>query len=286
MKKLKRKIIFPLFVSLGLSAYFLFIIILTERYNEMWFAAIPLAIFPLCILINVIQEKYADKKAEKRAAEKASIPESSIRQQVLENYGGNVFREITAETMADDLKEICRKKYAPRWLIVTAAVLLFLLLSIWIFYAERDFSSVCLMVFLIILTCGCFAMFVYAFSGLSVKVFTKQAGNNLNCIERSYMGGKTICATVHTLNIGIDYCVCTDLFGIGFFRNSDIQKVVLIEKRTKEYDRSGFYAGEKNELYISFIIKDEKRPYDIHGTQLQIEYICDELMRCGIKIIK
>ena len=88
-------------------------------------------------------------------------------------------------------------------------------------------------------------MFVYAFSGLSVKVFTKQAGNNLNCIERSYMGGKTICATVHTLNIGIDYCVCTDLFGIGFFRNSDIQKAVLIEKRTKEYDRSGFYAGEK-----------------------------------------
>lgn len=286
MKKRKRKIIFPLFVSLGLSAYFLFFIILTERYNEIWFAAIPLAIFPLCVLINVIQEKYADKKAEKRAAKKASVPESSIRQKVLENYGGKVFREITAETMAEDLKEICRKKYAPKWLILTAAALLFLLLSIWIFKEEGDFSAVCLMTFLIFLTCGCFAMFVYTFSGLAIKAFIKQAGKDLSRIERSYMGGKTICARRHTLNIGIDYCVCTDSFGIDFFRNSDIQKTVLTEKRTKEYDNSGFYAGEKNELYVSFIIKDEKRPYDIHGTQLQLEYICDELMRCGIKIIK
>ncbi len=286
MNNRKRNIIFPLFLSLSISALFLLIIILTDRYDEIWFAAIPLSIFPICIMINILQEKSADKKYEKKTALKASISESVVRQQILENYEVNIFREITADTMADDLKEICRKKYSPKWLTMSILPLLFLPVVVLMFMIEKSILSVVVLVFLIILFCGCAFMSVYSFSGLFIKGFSRKSGKNFNMIERSYMGGRVFHTKSNTINIGIDYCVYTDLFGIGFFRNNDVLKAVFTEKRTKKYDRFGFYAGENNEMYVSFFIKGQKQTCDIHGSQLQLEYICDELLRCGIKVIK
>lgn len=57
-------------------------------------------------------------------------------------------------------------------------------------------------------------------------------------------------------------------------------------KTPEKSDRSGFFGGEKNELYVHIKMNKNKAPYDIYGNELQHEYICDELMRRGVKIIK
>ncbi|MBE6862924.1 MAG: hypothetical protein E7497_08555 [Ruminococcus sp.] len=286
MKNRKRGTIFLLSLSLSISALLLLIILITDRYDEIWFAVIPFSLFPICMLINVLQEIFAEKKADRKATEKASISQSAVRQLLLENYEENIFSEINTTTMADNLKSICRKKYATKWLIMSLLPLLFLPLAIFGFRIEKSILSVIILVFLIISAFCCMAMSIYNFSGLNINVFIKKAGENLNMIERSYMGGKIVQTKAQTFNIGIDYCVYTDLFDIDFFKNSDVTEAVLTESRTKKYDRFGFYAGEKNEMYVSISIKGNKSTFKIQGSQLQLEYICDELLRCGIKINK
>ncbi|MCR5599589.1 MAG: hypothetical protein K6G33_02450 [Ruminococcus sp.] len=286
MKKRKKKIGLLILLFSSISALLFFIAVLMERYNELWFTFTPLLMIPFFLLINIAEEKLADKKSESKALKRASEPESVIRQQILENYEKNAFREITGENMKSDLKTISRWKFAPRWLFMSFSVLIFIPLALWIYKDDHDFISEILLIFTSGIAIFCFVMAIIHFSGFYVKLFIKRADEKLPMIERSYMGGNMICTKECDFNIGIDYCVYINMSETGYFSISDIYNAVLTRKRTKKYDRYSSYGSEKNELYMCISLKNQKHTYDIHGNELQLEYICDELVRRGVKIIK
>lgn len=95
-----------------------------------------------------------------------------------------------------------------------------------------------------------------------------------------------VCGRLCGLNVGFEYCVYYDLFSVDCFNVRNVEYAKTIRKIKKEKSTSGFYHKVKVDLSLKIYVKGEKYPYTISLNELQLEYLCDELIRRGVIIIK
>ena len=216
-------------------------------------------------------------------------PESEIRQQMLENYGEKIFRSIEAETMADDLKRIYRRKICPFCFllgIICLPLLAFLLYVIIGTDAKAGFSGIIAIGLVGALGIIGLWLGIYHLFGLSVSSFIKKEHERIDKIERSYMSGNMVCGSLGGINIGTDYCVHYDAVSVGCFRTDEIESAEATDRIVSNHHRSCFDSKKSREISIEIKLKNSNSTYKVNMNELQLEYICDELTRYGVKIDK
>lgn len=290
MKNRKRDIIYLFICTIPVSAILVYIFIVMEIYRALPCALIPQAFMAFCILIMRAQEKHIDKQNKKLK----NVPEAEMRQQALENFERCSFRSISADNMADDLKGILRRRHAPLVLALAAVFLAVTFFIIWLFITS-SVSSVYhnfgilpfgLVIMSAFITLACIIIGADLLIGYPVTSFIEKEKDRLSMIERSYMGGRMICGWLSGINVGIDYCVYYDLNTVKCFRTDDIWHIKVNRQITKKRDRSGFDVRDKKDISAELSVRGCKDTFKVGMTELQLEYICDEFMRRGVKIVK
>lgn len=196
--------------------------------------------------------------------------------------------------MSKDLKLIYRTRIFPIVLLFGALSAAFLA---FFYYYERSSKnseyirklSVFENIFVILIALfgiACTLTAIYEFLGLPVYIFQKKHLNDTEAIERSYMEGKMICGKLGGINVGFEFCVYYDLFSVDCFSVRNIEYAEVIIKVKKKQDRAGFYHKVKRDISIKLTVRGENFPYNIDVNEEQLEYICGELMRRGVQIIK
>ena len=284
MKDKKRDIIYMFIASLAFSAVMAAAFIIFEQKSKLYLAIIPQLVLAMLIGVMYMQEKAVNKAAEKLR----NKPESEIRQQLLEN-GNDILHSIETETMADDLKRIFRRKICPLCFGI-GFVLLPLMFFLIYDFAGTSFKPGPGGIFAIglcgFLGFGSLLLGIYHIFGLSVNSFIKKEHERIDDLERSYMMGNMVCGNYSGVNIGIDYCVHYDVGGVYCFRIEDIESVKASKQITMKRDRSGFSVKEKKEIFAEIRLKNKDKPYKVDLTELQLEYVCDEFTRHGVKVVK
>lgn len=260
-----------------------------QEYRSLPWALLPQAVMALCIGIMILQEKHVLKREIRLVApQKSKHWQSELERYEHENSG---YRNIRCDSMSKDLKLIYRTRIFPVVFffgMLSAAFLAF------IYYYEKSSEYVRslsfgekIFVFLIALFgIACILTAIHEFLGLPVLLFIRKHRENADAVERSYMEGKMICGKLGGINVGFEYCVHYDLFSVDCFSVRKIEYAEVIIKVKKKQDRAGFYHKVKKDISIKLNVRDEKYPYNIDVKESQLEYICGELMRRGVMIIK
>ena len=291
MKNRKRDIIFLFICTLPVSALLIFIFVTLEEYGGLPFALVPQAFMALCIAIMFLQEKHVLKRERKlRASEHPRQWKSALEKYEYENSS---YRNIRSGSMSKDLKRIYRTRLFPICLLVGLVSLVYPVLScIWLktsegseylsapSFAEKATSVICL-----IFGALCILTALYEFLGLPVYFFRRKNRADIEAIERSYMEGKMVCGKLCGLNVGFEYCVYYDLFSVCCFSVRDIAYAETVRKIKKEQSRSGFYHKVKQDITLELRVKGEKFPYNISVNDEQLENICGELTRRGVRVM-
>ena len=290
MKNRKRDIIFLYICTIPVSALLIFMLVIMEEIHALPFALIPQLFITVCILIMSLQEKHIDKQNEKLK----NIPEQEMRQQVLENYEHKGYRRISAETMTEDLKGIFRRRHAPLVLFIGAvslavtAFIIYLFVSMSVSSVLHDFGPlpVVTLIMTAFIALACIIIGTDLLIGFPVTSFAEKEKERLSMIDRSYMGGSMICGWFSGINIGIDYCVYYDLNSVKCFRTEDIWHIKVNRRIKKKRDRSGFDVRDKKDISVELCVRGVRDTFRVSVNGLQLEYICDEFMRRGVKIVK
>lgn len=285
MNNRKRDILYMFIATVPLSAVLAAILIICEQGAKLYMALLPQLGMCGIIGIMLMQEKYIENQNEIYR----NRLDAEMRQQVLENYESDGYRNINADNMSDDLKMIFRRSIAPFFFIYgigASLLLMFLIYLVSSLSARKDIMTVFTIGGTAIVAFGCFALGIYQFTGGTVSYFLNKEKTNLDMIERSYMGGSMICGWLSGINIGIDHCVIYDSTSVSTVKNEDILHVNINKRITKKRDRSGFVVKDKKDISAQLVMRNKDNTYNINVTELQLEFLCDEFMRRGIKIIK
>ena len=285
MKDKKSDIIYMFIASLAFSALMAAAFIIFEQKSKLYLALIPQLVLTLLIGIMYLQEKAVNKKSEMFR----NKPESEIRQQLLENYGDKILHSIEAETMADDLKSIYRRKICPVCFGIGIVVLPVTFFLIYLFFgadSSPGLGATITIGFFVLFGVGGILLGIYHLFGLSVNKFIKKEHERADIVERSYMMGNMVCGNCSGVNIGIEYCVHYDLCSVECFRIDDIESVKANKLITIKRDRSGFDTKGEKDISVEIRLKNRDRHYKVDLTELQLEYVCDEFTRHGVKVIK
>lgn len=290
MKKRKRDIIFLFIATTPVSAWMIYWFIWEEDYNLLPWALLPQAVMALCIGIMILQEKHVLKR--ERELLHSDFPKKW--DYALEKYENSYHSNIRSESMTKHLKKIYRTKLFPLCFfygLLSIAVLLAFYNS-WKSSKDNKYidapslkEKICVIFFAIFGTI-CTLTAIYQFLGLPVYLFLRKHRSDAEAIERSYMEGKMIFGKISGINVGFEYCVYYDFFSVSCFNVRNIEYAEILVKIKKEQSTSGFYHKVKQYISVKIHIKDEKNTYAISLNKQQLEYLCDELMRRGVAIIK
>lgn len=261
-----------------------------EDYNLLPLSLIPQAFMAVCIVIMMLQEKLVLKR-EKKLLLSDNTKEWDY---ALEKYESNSYRNIRADSMKKDLKKIYRIRLSAVCFLFGLFAFAYPVFNYVRQKTSRDneylnTASATENIFAFFLTIFgtlCILTSVYQFLGLPVYLFLRKNHENTEAIDRSYMEGKMICGKLNGLNVGFEYCIYYDLFGVDCINVRNIEYAEAIKKIKKEKSTSGFYHKVKQDISLKLTVKDRKFPYSIDLNELQLDNICDELMRRGVKIIK
>ena len=292
MKNRKRDILFLFICTVHVSAMIIYWSIWSEEYSLLPWALLPQAVMALCIGIMILQEKHVLKRESRLVApQKSKHWQSELERYEHENSG---YRNIRCDSMSKDLKLIYRTRIFP--VVFFFGMLSAAFLAFFYYYENSSKNSeyirrlsVFEKIFVILIALfgiACILTAIYEFLGLPVKLFIRKNRENADAVERSYMEGKMICGKLGGINVGFEYCVHYDLFSVDCFSVRKIEYAEVIIKVKKKQDRAGFYHKVKKDISIKLNVRDEKYPYNIDVKESQLEYICGELMRRGVMIIK
>lgn len=291
MKNRKRDIIYFFICTLPVSALLIFVFVITEKYKGLPLALLPQVFLTLCIVIMILQEKQVLKRESKLLRSDFSKKWDYA----LEKYEheNSRYRNIRSDSMSKDLKLLYRTKVFPIglfWGVLSDAFL-----AVFYYFMKKsqdneytDSPSVFEKIFLLIIALFgiiCILTAIYEFIGLPVYLFLRKYRTDAEAIERSYTEGKMICGMLSGINVGFEFCVYYDLFSVSCFNVRNIEYAKVEKKIKKKTDRSGFVCNVKQEISLEINLKDIKFPYKISLNEQQLEYLCDELIRRGVKII-
>lgn len=277
--------------TLPVSALLVFIFIVTEGYSGLPFALIPQVFLTVCLWVMRMQEKYVLKRERKlRDSTRPKQWQSALEKYEYENSS---YRDIRTGSMSKDLKKIYRTRLFPVCLFVGLIVLVYPVISyIWKktsedneYLSSPSFIETMTAILFVILGALCILTAVYEFLGLPVYLFRKKHCADMEAIERSYMEGKMVCGKLSGLNVGFEYCVYYDLFSVCCFSARDIIYAKTVRKLKKEKSRTGFYTKVQQDITIELRVNGEEFPYHISVNEEQLENICGELTRRGVRII-
>lgn len=291
MKNRKRDIIFLFICTLPVSALLIFIFVASEKYSGLPFALIPQAFMALCIGIMLLQERHVLKR--ERELRDSAHPKKWKSALEKYEYENSSYRNIRSGSMQKDLKKIYRIRLCPVCFLVGLVSLVYPVLKyIWLKTGEHNkylgtpsFAEKMISVICVIFGAICILTAVYEFLGFPVFLLIKKHNADMEAIERSYMEGKMICGKLCGLNVGFEYCVYYDLFSVICFPVRDITYARTERKIKKERSRSGFYHKVKQDITLKISVNGEEYPYIISVDEDQLENICGELTRRGIRII-
>lgn len=288
MKNRKRDIIYLFICTLPVSAIIIYWLISEQDYDMLPWALLPQGFMVICILIMLLQERILKSIADKIK----NRPEAELRELVLENFESNSFREITANSMSADLKNLYCRKFAPKNLLLgTVSLVYAYLMAAYIvtgigngimpafFNIVAGIAALYFGLSGIILVCEAASQF----AGFPADRFEKKYREELPMIERSYMGGRMIIALNSVLNIGLDYIVSVSTSECEAVSISDIIGAQAIRVHKVRRDRAGFITKQKFEYVICIYARQRNKPIKHIVNELQAEYIRDELIRRGIK---
>ncbi|MDO4864747.1 MAG: hypothetical protein Q4A05_11310 [Ruminococcus sp.] len=291
MNKRKRDIIFLFIITLPVSIMTVYWSVSEQDYDLLPLAVIP----PLCVIpvigLMLLKEKLVLAFAQKID----SRTDSDRRQEALEKFETDSFREIAAETMSADLKSVYRRKFAPRCFLLgalcmafAAFIALYLVLDLGVDIMPSFFDIIagvfaCLF--------GIFGISfilesLLQFAGFHVKSFERKYHAELAMIERSYLGGRMMLSPNSGLNIGIDFILYLYWYGCECIRISDVSHAETLRMRTTKRGKAGFVTEQKYEYIVVIYVKGREKPIKYVANELQSEYIRDELARRGIHAIK
>lgn len=291
MNKRKRDIIFLFIITLPVSIMMVYWSVTEQDYDLLPLAVIP----PLCV-IPVIGLMLLNEKLVIAVARKIeSRTDSDRRQEALEKFETDSFREIAAETMSADLKSIYRRKFAPRCFLLgalcmasAAFIALYLILDLGVDIMPSFFDIIagvfaCLF--------GLFGILfilesVLQLVGFHVNSFEKKNRMDFAMVERSYMGGRMMLSPNSGLSIGIDFIVYIDWYGCECIRISDVSHAETLRMRATKRSKAGFVTKQKYEYIVEIYVKERNKPIKYVANELQSEYIRDEFARRGLYVIK
>lgn len=288
MKNRKRDIIYLFICTLPVSAIIIYWLISEQDYDMLPWALLPQGFMVICILIMLLQERILKLIADKIK----NRPEAELRELVLENFESNSFREITANSMSADLKNLYCRKFAPKNLLLgTVCICCAVLFAAYIVTGIGNgvmpfFYNIVAGIAVLFFGLAGFVIVCEAalqFAGIHVSSFEKKHREELAMIERSYMGGRMIVAADSAINIGIDYIISVRSSECECIRISDVIGAESLRVRKVKRDRAGFMTKLQYEYVISIYVKKHRKPVKYIVTELQSEYIRDELTRRGIK---
>jgi len=264
--------------------------------SEQDYDLLPLAVIPPLCVIPIIGLMLLKEKLIMAAARKIeSRSESDRRQEVLEKFENDSFREIAAETMSADLKRIYRRKFAPRCFLLgalcmafAAFIALYLILDLGVDIMPSFFNIIAgiLACFLVFCGIGFVSESVLQYAGFHVKSFEKKFRAEFAMIERSYLGGRMMLSPNSGLNIGIDFIVYLDWYGCECIKISDVSRAEMMCVHTTKRSKAGFITEKKFEYLVLIYVSERKKPVKYVANELQSEYIRDEFARRGLYVIK
>ena len=291
MSPKKKKDIFFLFIcNLPVSGMMIYWFIWEKEYSSLPWALLPQAVMVLCIVIMLLQEKHILKK-EDRIKDRSK---ADLHQEAFEKYEINAFHDINSASMAKDLKKIYRTKlfpivflYSPLCICISV-IIIFLLISINSneYLENPPLSDKIRTIIFVFISVGCLLVSLYELLGLPVYFFLRKHHEEVETTERSYMEGKMICSKLSGINIGPEYCIYYDLFSVDCFPVNEILYAETIKKLKKKSGTAGFVSKVKLDISLNIAIKGEEAVYNIALKEFQLEYLCDELIRRGVTIIK
>lgn len=289
--KHKKDIIFLFIITIPISAMMIYWLVSEQDYDMLPFVLIPqLCVIPVIVLM-ILKEKLIMAVSRKIQ----SRPESDRRQEALENFETDSFRNITAETMSADLKSIYRRKFAPRCLLLGTICMLVAAFMVAYILLDQDNSILTRIFYIVVAIYSCLFGFcgisliiesVLQVTGVHVKSFENKNRDELDMIERSYMSGRMMVAPNSGLNIGIDFIIYLDWYKCECIRISDVSSVNALCIRTTGHGKSGFIKEQKYEYNIIVDVIGRKKPIKYIANELQSEYIRDEFARRGIYAIR
>lgn len=261
-----------------------------EDYDLLPWSLLPQAVMALCIGIMILQEKHVLKREKKLMH--SDFPKHW--DYALEKYESTDQKSIRSESMIKHMKKIYRTKMLPIFFfygLLCLAIIIAFFIS-WknnkdnkYFEAPSLKEKICI-IFFVLAAIFCIFSAIYEFLGIPVYLCLREHRDDAEAIERSYMEGKMIYGKLSGINVGFEYCVYYDLFSVSCFNIRNIEYAKTFRKIKKEQCTSGFYHKVKQNLSIKINIKGDKKSYTVSLNERQLEFLCDELMRRGVKIIK
>lgn len=195
------------------------------------------------------------------------------------------FREIQSDSMSDDLRIIYRSKFAPRSLIGGITVLVGTIVMLIAFMCDKsgiEFNDIHIFGEFVLINLISWSASFIQLSGLPVRRFERKNSEELPMIERSYMTGRMLLYKVSGLNIGDDYIVFINSIKCSCVRLSDIREVIAY----RDPQWRNFKDKPKKRAYIIAICINGQKPILINVDRYESEYLCDELMRRRVNIVK
>ena len=288
MKNRKRDIIYLFICTLPVSGMMIYWLIWEQEYSLLPWALLPQGFIILWIAIMLLQERFLRNNARRIETR----PVADLRQEALESFENKSFREITADSMSADLKALYRHRFAPKNLLLgTVCICCAVLFAAYIVTGIGNgvmpfFYNIVAGIAVLFFGLAGFVIVCEAalqFAGIHVSSFEKKHREELAMIKRSYMGGRMIVAADSAINIGIDYIISVRSSECECIRISDVIGAESLRVRKVKRDRAGFMTKLQYEYVISIYVKKHRKPVKYIVTELQSEYIRDELIRRGIK---
>ena len=281
-KNRKSNYAFPVAVSL-----FIFVIafILTRT---VWFSII----IPSTIMLGTLGFALKERRDDKKAKERMSLPDSERREKYLKNAETLTFKSVESDNMRDDIinhyKSIKNAGYVMGAVLTAAASL-----TVWLLYRAgksdlylaKEFSKYFIFKLVppILIAVGIVLICFSAKEKPQKKYddFYNRYKDDIVRIEHSYMGGKVIVINGTTLNIGSFYLIISGQ-DVKAYKYDEIV-VVLFTRREKHYS-DGVYSYDDFKYFVQ-IDHGGIHNYDLlKADEHSIEMLCDEFMRHGVKI--
>lgn len=258
-------------------------------------AVISGALVAYCVY-TYIKEKRDDKKFKKSLSDiedNSYFTSSEWRERYFEYVQKKPFEVPNKKGMKADLTARYRKMQ-PHWLWIMGIIMFllaaflydvlkndedlneYLILAIFIIYAV-PLVAVIIGIYLI-------CVFIQNMKRSPVNVFYRniQKYADIADIERSYEHGVMLSHKKMGINIGFEYTVIYNLFGVYLIKNRDIKKVSRHVVRQKKYDTYEFvYNGDEyiHKLYILEKNQFDMEEYYLEFNEFQVEMAISELLK-------
>lgn len=268
----------------------------TEGFLPWWIlAVISGALVAYCVYAYV-KEKRDDKKFKKSLGDiedNSYFTSSEWRERYFEYVQKKPFEVPNKKGMKADLTARYRKMQ-PHWLWIMGIIMFllaaflydvlkndedlneYLILAIFIIYAV-PLVAVIIGIYLI-------CVFIQNMKRSPVNVFYRNIKEyaDIADIERSYENGVMLSHKKTGINIGIEYTVIYNPFGVYLIKNRDIKKVSRHVVRQKKYDTNEFaYKGDEyiHKLYILEKNLFDMEEYYLELNEFQVEMAISELLK-------